>query len=116
MDIFGVITKIKKLDYLWGSFPCILGSFLKANVENGNISGGIPAISKTSLGYTVDAGSKVSKKANTRNWYNQVPHLTQDPTWECDTNTRKHHIQESQAFRPFPAGDRKAAMNRQECT
>ena len=94
------------MDYFWGSFLCILGSFLKANVQNGNISEGIPAIPKSSLGYTVDAGSKVSKKAKTRNRYNQVPHLTQDPTWESDKNTRKHDIQEGQAFRPFPAGDR----------
>ena len=29
-------------------------------------------------------------------------------------NTRKHHIQESQEVSPFPAGDHKAAMNRQD--
>ena len=29
-------------------------------------------------------------------------------------NTRKNHIQESQEVSPFPAGDHKAAMNRQE--
>ena len=28
-------------------------------------------------------------------------------------NTKKHHIQESQEVSPFPAGDHKAAMNRQ---
>ena len=27
---------------------------------------------------------KVSKKAKIRNWYNQVPHLTLDTTWESD--------------------------------
>ena len=32
MDIFGVITK---LDYIWGSFLCILGSFLMVKVQNG---------------------------------------------------------------------------------
>ena len=49
------------------------------------------------------------------NRYNQVPHLTQDTTWESHRNTRKHHIQESQEVSPFPAGDHKAAMNRQDC-
>ena len=57
---------------------------------------------------------KVSKREKIRNRYNQVPHLTQDTTWESDKNTRKHHIQESQEVSPFPAGDHKAAMNRQE--
>ena len=60
--------------------------------------------------YTV----KVSKKAQIRNRYNQVPHLAQDTTWESDKNRRKHHIQENQEVSPFPAGDHKAAMNRQE--
>ena len=32
MDIFGVITQ---LDYIWGPFLCILGSFLKVKVKNG---------------------------------------------------------------------------------
>ena len=48
------------------------------------------------------------------NRYNQVPHLIQDTTWESDKNTRKHHIQESQEVSPFPAGDHKATMNRQD--
>ena len=30
---------------------------------------------------------KVSKGANVRNQYNQVPHLTQDTTWESNKNT-----------------------------
>ena len=34
---------------------------------------------------------EVSKKAKIRNRYNQVPHLTQDTTWESDKSTRKHH-------------------------
>ena len=29
-------------------------------------------------------------------------------------NARKHHTQESQEVSPFPAGDHKAAMNRQD--
>ena len=58
--------------------------------------------------------NKVSKKAKIRNRYNQVPHLAQDTTWKSDKNTRKHHIHESQEASPFPAGDHKAAMIRQE--
>ena len=57
---------------------------------------------------------KVSKKAKIRNQYNQVPHLTQDTKWERDKNTGELHIQASQEVRPFPAGDHKAAMKRQE--
>ena len=49
-----------------------------------------------------------------RNRHNQVPHLAQDTTWESDKQTRKHHTQESQEVSPFPAGDHKATMNRQE--
>ena len=58
--------------------------------------------------------SKLRKNAKIRNWYNQVPHLTQDITWESDKNTRKHLTQESQEVSPFPAGDHKAATNRQD--
>ena len=39
---------------------------------------------------------------------NQVPHLTQDTTWERDKITIRHHKQE---LSPFLAGDHKAAMN-----
>ena len=46
-----------------------------------------------------------SKEANIRNWYNQVPHLTQDTIWESDKNTRKNHTQEGQEVSLFPAGD-----------
>ena len=63
----------------------------------------------------VSNGYKVRKNAKIRNLYNQVPHLTQDTTWESDKNTRKHHTQESQGVSSFPAGGNKAAMNRQEC-
>ena len=34
------------------------------------------------------------KAAKIGNWYNQVPHLTQDTTRESDENTIKHHKQE----------------------
>ena len=49
------------------------------------------------------------KKAKIRNQYNQVPHLTQDTVWKSDKISRKHHIQESQEVKSFPAGDQKAA-------
>ena len=57
---------------------------------------------------------KVSKEAKIRNRFNQVPHLTQDTIWESDKNTIKHNIQENQDASHLPAGDSKAAMNRQE--
>ena len=40
-----------------------------------------------------------------RNRFNQEPHLNHDTTWESDKDTRNS---------PFPAGDHKAAMNRQD--
>ena len=58
--------------------------------------------------------AKVRKKANIRNRYNQVPHLTRDTIWENDKKTRKLHKQESQEVSHFPAGDHKAARNRQD--
>ena len=57
---------------------------------------------------------KVSREEKISNRYNQVPHLTQYTTWESDKNTIKHNIQQSQGASPFPAGDYKVAMNRQE--
>ena len=45
------------------------------------------------------------------NRYNQVPHLTQATMGK--RQERKHHIQEGQEVSPFPAGDHKAARNRQ---
>ena len=59
---------------------------------------------------------KVRKKAKIRNRYNQAQHLTKDTTWKSDKNTIKRHIQERQEVSPFPAGDHKAAMNRQNIT
>ena len=58
--------------------------------------------------------SKVSMKAKIRSQYSQVPHLTQDTTWESDKKARKHHIQESQEVSHFPEGEDKAAMSRKE--
>ena len=60
---------------------------------------------------------KVSKEAKVRNPYNQVQYLTQDTTWESDKGdkyTIKHRTQVGQEVSPLPAGDHKAAMNRQE--
>ena len=56
----------------------------------------------------------IKKKAKIRNRYNQVPNLTQDNTWESDSNTKNHNIQESQEASPFLAGGHKAAMDRQD--
>ena len=63
---------------------------------------------------TLDAMINVRKKTNIRNRHNQVPHLTQDTIWESYKNTRKYHIQEAKEVNFFPAGDNKAAMNRQD--
>ena len=56
---------------------------------------------------------KVRKAAKIRNRYNQVPHLTQDTTWESDRNIIKYHKQEPRVS-PFQAGDHKAAIKRCE--
>ena len=45
--------------------------------------------------------------------YNQVPHLTQDTTWEGNKNTI-NITNTSQEVSPFPVGVHKAAMNRRE--
>ena len=37
---------------------------------------------------------KVRKTVKIRNQYNQVPHLTQDTTWESDKTTMRNHKQE----------------------
>ena len=56
---------------------------------------------------------KVRKTAKIRKRYNQVPHLIENTTWESNKNTI-NIINKSQEVSPFPAGDHKAAMNRQE--
>ena len=53
---------------------------------------------------------KERKAAKIRNLYNQVPHLTQDTTWESDT-TQFNSTHKSQKVSPFPAGDHKEAMD-----
>ena len=54
---------------------------------------------------------KVSKGANIRDRYNQVPHLTQDTDGKV-TNLQLDTTNESQEVSPFPAGDHKAQINR----
>ena len=54
---------------------------------------------------------EVRKRANIRNRYNQVPHLTQD-TIRKVTNTKLDITNEGQEVSPSPAGDLNALMNR----
>ena len=49
-----------------------------------------------------NCGSKERKMAKIRNQYNQVPHLTQDITWESDKITIRHHKQKPRG-QPFPS-------------
>ena len=48
-----------------------------------------------------------------RNQFNQRPQLSQNTIWESDKNTRKDNAQQSQQVSLFPAGDHKAARNKQ---
>ena len=57
---------------------------------------------------------QVKIKAKIRNRYNQVSQLTRETIWKSDKTIRKLDTQESQEVSPFPAGDHKAARNRQE--
>ena len=56
---------------------------------------------------------QVIKVAKITNQYNQVPHLTENTTWESDKHTFKHQRRDQEGSL-FPAGDHKAAMNRRE--
>ena len=56
---------------------------------------------------------EVRKTAKIRKRCNQVPHLTQDTTWESSANTI-NITNKSQEVNPFQAGDHKAAINRRE--
>ena len=51
------------------------------------------------------------KRTKIRNWYNQVPHLTQDTNGKV-TNSQLDIINKSQEVSPLPAGDHKASINR----
>ena len=55
---------------------------------------------------------KVSKGAEIRNRYNQIPHLTENTNGKV-TNSQLETINESQEVSPFPAGDHKAHIKRQ---
>ena len=54
---------------------------------------------------------KVSKGAKIRNRYKQVPHLTQDANGKV-THSQLDTTNETHEVSPFPAGDRKAHINR----
>ena len=54
---------------------------------------------------------KVSKGANIRNRYNQVPHLNQDTYWKV-THSQLDTTNESEEVSPFAAGDHTAHINR----
>ena len=54
---------------------------------------------------------KVRKRANIRNRYNQVPHLTQDTNGKV-TNSQLDIKEESQEASPFSAGAHRASINR----
>ena len=56
---------------------------------------------------------KVRKTAKIKKRYNQVPHLTQDTTWENNKNTI-NITNKSREVSPFPACVHKAATNRRE--
>ena len=66
--------------------------------------------------YDTTSGKLVKSKKEGKDQKSiRVPHLTQDTTWESNKyKIKKRHIQESQEVSPFPEGDHKAAMNRQE--
>ena len=56
---------------------------------------------------------KVRKAAKIRKRYNQVPHLTQDTTWESKKNAI-NITNKSKEVIPFPSGDHKAGISRRE--
>ena len=57
---------------------------------------------------------KVGRVAKISNQYNQVPHLTQDTTWESD-NSQLNITNESHEVSLFPAGDHKPQFNPLTC-
>ena len=52
---------------------------------------------------------KVRKAEKIRNRYSQVPHLTQDTTWEID-KPQLNITNKRQEVSPFPAGDHNAVQ------
>ena len=91
---FGVITK---LNSFMGHFYTFWGYFFRSRHIIGLCFGGCYVL-------------KISKGANIRNRYNQVPHMTQDTNGESDKLTDT--TIESQEVSPFPAGDHKAHIKR----
>ena len=59
----------------------------------------------------LDIFMKVRKRANIRNRYNQAQHLTQDTNGKVKIS-KIDITNESQEVNPFPAGDRKASINK----
>ena len=105
-----------RFDWLYlFSYQVRFGSIKRYSITLKNILKLAPGVGKPNASsYCLTYQILVSKKAKIKNPYNQVPHLTQDITWESDKKTREFHIQASQEVSPFPAGDHKAAMKRQE--
>ena len=65
------------------------------------------------VNYFLVRSMKIRKTVKIRKRYNQVPHLTQDTTWESNKNTI-NITNKSQEVSLLPADDHKAATNRQE--
>ena len=63
------------------------------------------------LSYDIKNTFKVRKRAKIKNRFNLAPHLTQD-TKRKVTTSQLDITNDSQEVRPFPAGDRKASINR----
>ena len=59
----------------------------------------------------IDLVLKVRQRANIRDRYNQVPHLTKVTNGKV-TNSQLDITNESQEVSPFPAGDQKAPIHR----
>ena len=109
--------KGRSLSKWWMMHLCIQsikGVFTNSVNPKLGVSSGSALFAMLSTFLVTVVNTKVSKEAKIMNRYNQVPHLTQDNTWESDKNAIKHSIQESQEASPFQAGDHTAAINRQE--
>ena len=64
-------------------------------------------------GVIQDTYIKIRKETNIRKRYNQVPHLTQDTTWESNKSTI-NITNKSQVVSPFPAGDYKGSTEQSQ--
>ena len=98
------------------SYTASVASLIKrdARLALKNIAHSLGIIRVSSYGFDSAVQSlKARKAAKIRNRYNQVPHVTQDTTWESE-KTQLKITNTSQEVSPFPAGYHKAAMNRRE--